>query len=141
MAASGGKWSGGKFYSAAKLAEMDAAKSAERKTAGGLNVEKLKEMGNEWIKGDHHRIYFNNLAEMYGLETGRYGTGNISSATLDGEKTSNNQARRIASDLKELKIWYDVKKGKFFSRTNYRLYNDRETYTNDIIPKIKAKAS
>lgn len=59
-------------------------------TAAGLTV-------GEWThpKTGEVRFYVNNLAELIGLDVSRYGTGNISSARLNGEKTSNAEAGRI----------------------------------------------
>lgn len=69
--------------------------------------------GSRWEKAGHNRIYFNNLAELYGLELSFYNTGNISSATLDGERISNNSARLILSSLNSAKVWYDCNTGRF----------------------------
>lgn len=79
---------------------------------------KLKRLGGkEWISGNNHRIYFNNLSKYYdGLNVSRYGTGNISSATLGGEKLSNTKARELMSELDNGKLWYDVKTGQFESQ-------------------------
>jgi len=77
-----------------------------------MDINKIKQIGKEWIKEDMHRIYINNLDQIYGLETTSYKTGNISSATLNGEKISNSRARQLSTDLSCAKIWYDVKTGK-----------------------------
>ena len=69
--------------------------------------------GRRWQKAGHDRIYLNNLADLYGLRVTRYGTGNISSATLDGEHISNNSARKILIGLMDAKVWYDCKLGQF----------------------------
>ena len=63
-----------------------------------LNIEKLTELGGKlWEKGDKRRVYFNApaVAAMIGLNIHYYGTGNISSANLNGEKISNSRARRM----------------------------------------------
>ena len=75
--------------------------------------ELIKSGGSEWKKDDMHRIYFNNLDEMYGLELTRFKSGQISTAYLDGEKISNNKARELYSKLTDSKLWYDVKTGEF----------------------------
>lgn len=72
--------------------------------------------GNRWEKAGHRRLYFNNLEDLYGLELDHYGTGNISSATLNGEKISNNSARELVFELRSGKLWYDLNKGTFDSR-------------------------
>lgn len=82
-----------------------------------ITIETLISIGgNEWISGDHHRIYFNDLATLYGLEFATYNTGNISSATLNGEKISNSKARKLSTTLDFGKLWFDVTKGEFASR-------------------------
>lgn len=78
-----------------------------------MDITKIKSIGKEWIKEDMHRIYINNLEKIYGLETTSYKTGNISSATLNGEKISNSRARQLTCDLSCAKIYYDVKTEKF----------------------------
>ncbi len=77
-----------------------------------MDINKVKSIGKEWIKEDMHRIYINNLETIYGLQTTSYKTGNISSATLNGEKISNSRARQLSCDLSCAKIYYDVKTGK-----------------------------
>ena len=80
-------------------------------------VEKLTAAGgSEWESGDNHRVYFNDLPELYGLQAERYGTGNISSAKLDGQNISNSKARKIESGLFGGKVWYNVKTGKYESK-------------------------
>lgn len=57
------------------------------------------------------RFYFNNLQSLYGLKCQYFNTGNICSATLDGEKISNSAARQIASELYVAKVWLDAADG------------------------------
>lgn len=51
------------------------------------------------------RYYVNNLAELVGLETGHYNTGNISGAWLNGEIISNSEGRRIHDMCYYGKVW------------------------------------
>lgn len=76
-----------------------------------INVEKLKEIGNEWESNDgsKHRIYFNNLPELLGIELEFNKYGDISNA----EGISKSRARKIYPVLKEMKVWYDIDKKKF----------------------------
>lgn len=107
-----------------------------------MNVETLKSIGgSEWIKEDKHRVYFNDLAGFFGLSCNRYNTGNISSATLDGEKISNSRASEISGALGGSKVWYDVKDGQF----HYKVIGCR-TYSGDtmgdaIVEEIKRRAA
>ncbi len=76
--------------------------------------ETLVEIGGRlWERGDKRRIYFNDLASLYGLEVDFYNTGNVSSAKLDGETISNSAARKILGALGETKIWWDLVEDKW----------------------------
>ncbi len=72
--------------------------------------------GKEWTKNGMRRVYMNGLATWFGLETSRYNTGNVASATLDGQEISNTQAKRIGDHLLDAKFYYDVN-GKNFTAT------------------------
>lgn len=80
-----------------------------------MNMTQLKMLGNEWRAGDKHRIYINNLDELYGLKVQRYKTGNISGASLDGEPLSNTKAQKLMTQLDGVfgKLWYDVNSQRF----------------------------
>src|SRR5690606_40070996 len=59
-----------------------------------LTVETLVAIGgNRWTKGNYDRVYFNGWAKFIGLEIERYKSGNIYSASLNGEPISNSEAR------------------------------------------------
>ena len=79
-------------------------------------LAQLERIGNRWQKNGKDRLYFNDLPRLYGLCTNHYHTGNISSATLDGETISNSEARRIVGRLNLAKLWYDYSDGQFHSR-------------------------
>ncbi len=66
--------------------------------------------GRPWQKNGKNRVYFPGraLEHVVDLQTTRYGTGNISSATLKGERIANGRARDIVSALDQAKVWYDV---------------------------------
>lgn len=60
----------------------------------------LSEGLSVWAKGGQRRIYLGHMSEaLLGLHVSRYGSGNISSATLDGEKISNREAGEMVRDL------------------------------------------
>ena len=70
--------------------------------------------GREWQSGDRHRVYFNDLASRWPrLQVTQYNTGNISSATLDGERISNTRASRLLTDLDTGKLYFDVVDGQW----------------------------
>jgi hypothetical protein len=80
-------------------------------------IKIMKQMGNEWQKGDKHRIYFNSLGMFYGIETERYNSGNICGATLNGERISNGEAKRLLGRLMDCKVYYDMVAGQFMMQT------------------------
>ncbi len=73
--------------------------------------------GNAWATPDRSKIrsYLNVdvMAKATGLDVNFYNTGNVSSATLDGEKISNAQASKMLSRFNYTKLWYDDGDGKF----------------------------
>lgn len=83
-----------------------------------MSTKKVEDMvmigGKEWKAGDKHRIYFQGkaLEALLGLKVERYGTGNLCSAFLEGEKISNTAAKKILGRCAE-KVFYDVKKDAF----------------------------
>jgi hypothetical protein len=78
--------------------------------------EELESIGGRyWEGGQHRRVYFNDLDELYGLECEYYNSGNISSARLHGESISNSKARKIAGRL-SAGMYYDLNTGEFASR-------------------------
>ena len=86
-------------------------------------IEKLVEVGgSEWQRGGKHRVYFNNLHEWYGLKLSFYNTGNLSSATLDGDHMSNTQASRLYGRLCAGRVWWDAADGKFYGRIDDELF-------------------
>jgi len=77
--------------------------------------------GNAWEKNGYARVYFNGteIAHHSHLEVTRYNTGNISSATLDGEIISNSTAWDILSNLSDTKFWYDLNDNKFYTKAQF----------------------
>jgi len=79
-----------------------------------MTKERALELGNLWEKGTMARVYFNGdsfltaLKEEMGLEYTTYKTGNMSSATLDGVKISNSQAKKMIP----FKIYFDCNKNE-----------------------------
>lgn len=79
-----------------------------------MNAEQLIKIGGkEWKAGQKHRIYFHDLAMLFGLYCSMYKTGNISSATLNGEKISNSKATKLLYALRLSKVWFDVNTNAF----------------------------
>ena len=89
-----------------------------------LSEAKIKELEGKgfkrWIKGNLDRLYIN--AAQLGLVCSYYKTGNVSSATFNGNSVSNCEARR----MKGSKTFIDVKTGKVYS-------------DNDLLEKVAAE--
>ena len=100
-------------------------------------VEQLTKIGGQlWEQGNMRRVYFNSLAERIGFEYTTYNTGNISSATLNGDRISNSQGRSLYWLTKTLKIWYDLTTGQFAYRSDTR---DGARWAAEIIASIEAE--
>jgi hypothetical protein len=79
--------------------------------------ESLERIGRRWQKNGMDRIYFSDLHEYVGLELTFYGSGNVSSAKLNGTSISNSEGRKLAASLNDsysgVKLWWDVPTQKF----------------------------
>lgn len=92
--------------------------------------------GREWVNGSMHRVYFNDIASLIGLECEYYKTGSISHATLASETISNSQARGLSYEIADTKLWFDLNDGQFHTRTQSgRIYD----WVDDAISAIKHK--
>jgi hypothetical protein len=70
--------------------------------------------GNRWQRNGMDRVYLNDWAELAGIETTHYNTGNISSASYQGEGVSNSQAYKLLGSID--KVWFDAADGKLHAR-------------------------
>ena len=73
--------------------------------------------GNRWQRNGMDRIYINDWATFAGIETSRYNTGNISSASYQGYGISNSQAYKLLGSID--KVWFDAADGKLHGRFGY----------------------
>ena len=99
-------------------------------------IQELTKVGGKlWEKDGKRRVYFNKnaLCKLFGLEYSTYGTGNISSATIDGEPTSNSHAKKLLWQFSEGKFFYDFFDHKFHT------YQIDEDVRNAIIEEIAEK--
>lgn len=88
-----------------------------RKTAKQVvySIETMTAIGgNRWTKNGHDRVYLNNWADFAGIETSHYNTGNIASATWQGQPISNSQAAKLLGSID--KVWFDSATGKLHCR-------------------------
>ena len=78
-------------------------------------AQKAVELGGKlW---NEKRVYLNSseVKKIIGLEVSRYGTGNISGASINGEKCSNSRARKILNELEFGKSYVCCETGVLFS--------------------------
>lgn len=88
-------------------------------------IKKLEAKGfKRWTKGEHDRLYAN--VENFGLELHHYNSGNISGATLNGEKISNSYGAEIKRNTS---IYLNVNDGKLY-------LTDRAN--DEIVANVKA---
>ena len=73
--------------------------------------------GNRWTRNGHDRVYINNWTDFAGIETSHYNTGNISSATYQGEAISNSQAHKLLGCIDM--VWFDSADGQLHCRYGY----------------------
>lgn len=95
---------------------MNAIYTTDQLTAAG---------GKLWETEKFHRVYFNDLASLYGLQISHYNTGNICSAKLDGQKISNTKARKLCLVLSDAKFFYDLDEQGFRIKSRYTIDIDK----------------
>lgn len=105
-----------------------------------LEARLIQAGGRRWTKGEFNRIYFNNLAELYGLRYGTYNTGNISWAELDGEHISNSSARQILAMLASAKVWYDCNTGRLETKGLSERAHERIMAALGAVAKLEVAA-
>lgn len=92
--------------------EKQGALAADEKTT----AEKLEDLGiDAWERDGMKRYYINDdqLEAVFGLSIDRYNTGNISSASLNGEGISNSRAYKLLGRG----IWYDANSDSWMQKT------------------------
>lgn len=98
----------GDYMVAFKIALTDQWKAVKTTKLSDSTIASLEKDGwSRWTKGNFDRLYFN--ADKNGvLDCDYYKSGNICSATWNGEAISNSQANRI----KGVKCYMDIADGK-----------------------------
>lgn len=102
--------------SLARRIEIGTMKRPARKVV--YSVETMVAIGgNRWQRNGKDRVYINDWAAFAGIETTRYNTGNISSASYQGEGVSNSQAGKLLGSID--KVWFDAADGTLHGRFGY----------------------
>ncbi len=87
------------------------ALSAKPHTPHPLDAEAILALGgNRWQRNGMDRVYLNDWAKFAGIEIDRYGTGNISSAAIDGEPIANSRIGGILGSVS--RVYFDAADGK-----------------------------
>lgn len=98
----------------------------------------VKAGGKRWQKNDMDRVYFDTWAQFAGLAASTYNTGNISSASYQGERIANRQAYLALGAID--KFYFDTADNRFHAR--YGLseprFATREQLFRDAVGGIKA---
>ena len=81
-----------------------------------MNISRLKELGKEWHTEKYHRIYFNDLNKLAGLEISRDISGTIPIVKFKGKNICNALAKAYYADKYYSKLWYDCLERKFKSK-------------------------
>ncbi len=81
-----------------------------------LNTKTLKTLGNEWVKGDYHRIYFD-VADFY----------------PEFHELSKTQQSKLTA----VKLWFDVNTGKFV----YKSFDNVDASVEMAIDAIRSAAT
>lgn len=99
-----------------------------------MTDEQIKMLENagfhRWTKYEKDRLYV--TEEAVGLDISRYNTGNVSSASLNGEGISNSEAKRILSGIDG--AFVDVETSKLVVKSPF--YTNKAT---EIIEKAIAR--
>lgn len=95
------------FAAALKQAWKELKKRTEK-----IDIEKLKKLGREWKAGDHHRIYFNQIAGWLGLKIEKVKGVFYFNGVLQEDGRI---AKKYDMRLFNAKIFYDLKKEEFFA--------------------------
>jgi len=101
------------------------AAQAEKKKLPKTEAEKVEILtsagGNLWEKHGKRRIYFDRetILESAGVKIDYYNTGNVSSASIRGERISNAEARRILGAYQTVKLYYDLSDDRFHRSDPY----------------------
>lgn len=111
-----GKWVIDTVSLAARIA-IGALKRPTKK-AVAFTIETMTAIGgNRWQRNGMDRVYINDWARFAGIDTSYYNSGNISSASYQGERISNSQAYKLLGSID--KIWFDAETGKLHARYGY----------------------
>ena len=102
-----------------------------------MTEEQYEKLGRTWVSNDgtKRRIYFPEtlLAELIGFTYSTYKTGNISGASLNGNKLSNGKAERLRTDLRFGKAYFDC-------NTEEVCVEGLKQYEGQIVAGLRARA-
>lgn len=108
-----GKWVIDQVSLAARIA-IGQLKTRKAPKPVVYSVETMKAIGgNEWIRGDKHRVYLNDWLEFAeGIDIDFYKSGGVWGAAIDGQGIANGRARQILGAVH--KVYFDATDGKLY---------------------------
>ena len=107
-----GRWIIDRTSLAARIA-IGAMKRLTRKTP--ITAEAIIAIGGRrWQKNGMDRVYINDWATLAGIHVTRYGTGNISSASIGGRRIANGRAYNLLGAIS--KVYYDATDGRLHAQ-------------------------
>ncbi|MFF0597902.1 hypothetical protein [Streptomyces antibioticus] len=94
--------------------------------------------GRRWQKNGMDRVYLNDWPAFAGLEISHYGTGNIASASYQGNGISNRQAYKLLWSIN--KVWFDTADGKLHCRygIDESRVADRDELWDAVVAGVRA---
>ena len=102
-------------------------------------IKTLEENGGKlWEKADKRRVYFDTgiIARALGYDWSKYKSGQVSSASLNGERISNSEMRRVLDGLAYSKFWYDLTDDKFHWRAEVGAEPHLESFAGLLREKL-----
>lgn len=118
-------------YMTSKAATTPAAPAAtatpatEEKTESVAADKDFSSLGNVWEKGNFHRLYLDpvKVAKAIGMDVDYYKSGNVRSASINGESISNNDCYKVLTSWNGAYI--DLTTGEMHERSGYSVrYED-----------------
>ncbi|PVC80538.1 hypothetical protein DBP19_35975 [Streptomyces sp. CS090A] len=90
--------------------EIGARRLARKAKTIVLTADNIKAIGgNEWIRGNYHRVYINDWAQYAGIDVDYYRSGNVCGATLGGRGIANGRVGGLLGAVS--KVYFDVTDG------------------------------
>jgi hypothetical protein len=111
-------------HSSEYIAESMKIAWTEMKSTSEINIARLAEIGSEWIRGEHHRIYFNDVKRFF---------DDICEKPYQRRVNGVQCNKTELESKKSTSVWYDVKTGEFCARGYHFTDHDLEIVKRNIL--------